>query len=302
VPSLLHNSARRPALDTPKTLSVLFGPLTLAPTLDLWLLSTATAPPPTLAALRDCLPPTELAQRRSPQAQRQFVLSRGCLRLLLSRYTGLPAAAHTFVYGPRGKPTLAPGSGGDRPGLPFNVSHSGQRLLIALGQSPAVTAIGVDLEAQRPVKSLARLCQRCLTAAEAKTMLTLVSPQADDRFLRYWVAKEACLKALGLGIADAMESLEITLPTAAPSLRPVALPVHGPGDRPFPGQLYQWQPAAGYSAAIALQGYPLGADRWWVSQTTPEDLLAGTAAVRDLVLPADRADDTASGIPAAGNP
>ncbi len=251
-----------------------------SPAIDLWLLSTETLADEDLAALRACLSASEqeqLEKIRLPQAQRQFLTSRGCLRHLLSRYLGQAPASLTFTYGPSGKPALSPREAGDSVTPQFNLSHSGQRLLVAISASAQVRAIGVDIEMLRSVSPLPGLCRRCLTEAEAATVLPGPSPRADHRFLRYWTGKEACLKALGLGIADSMQALELTLAAQAltPALASVAvlaasLPTH-------PGQLYQWQPEAGYVAALAVQSVPLTAECFHQFQATPHRLLAETA-------------------------
>lgn len=236
------------------------GPLSAAalPSVDLWLLAMETFGPSDLNALQAVLSPSEQAKLRQmhrPAAQRHFVLSRGCLRHLLSRYTGQPPGSLTFVYGPRGKPALSAEAMADGYGPVFNLAHSGQRLLVAVSTTAAVRAIGVDLEALRPVSRLPGLCRRYLTPAEADSVLGLESASAEHRFLRYWTGKEACLKALGLGIVDSMQRLQLTLDTglAAAGVVPVpvatSLPEH-------PGQLYQWQPEPGYVGAIALHPPP----------------------------------------------
>lgn len=253
------------------------------PDIDLWLLSTETTDPTTLDALQKALSPaeqTQLQHRRRPQSQRQFLLGRGCLRHLLGRYTGGAPASLTFVYGPRGKPALGQVDDGNHTMPQFNLSHSGQRLLVAISVAPRVRAIGVDIEMLRSVSYLPGMCDRCLTAAEAATVLALDQPQADHRFLRYWTGKEACLKALGVGITDSMQSLELTLGTGELTSSPTAvaltaahLPVH-------PGQLYQWQPEAGYVGAIAVQTVDLTQPRFSIYQITPDDLLIGAVPER----------------------
>jgi 4'-phosphopantetheinyl transferase len=249
-----------------------------SPTIDLWLLSTQILEPMAHDALKDCLSFTEQAQLqriRLPAAQRQFLMSRGCLRYLLSRYVSQAPAALTFVYGPKGKPELSLDP--DQPGsaLRFNLSHSGQRLLIAV--SFAVKAIGVDVEALRPVKHLSELCRRHLTATEAERVLALEHPQADHCFLRYWTGKEACLKALGLGIAASMQNLELTLGHDALTSSPNWVAIAAPNLPEHPGQLYQWQPDHEYLAAVAVQSTPLEPGCFRLHQTTPDALVVGTA-------------------------
>ncbi|MBE9139540.1 4'-phosphopantetheinyl transferase superfamily protein [Nodosilinea sp. LEGE 07088] len=243
--------------------------------IDIWLLSTDNIEVEALATLKASLSEPEqkqLAKISRPQTQRQFVLSRGCLRHLLSGYTGLPPTTLGFSYGPRGKPSL---DQVDQSVVPqFNLSHSGQRLLVAVSMAAEVREIGVDIEVLRPLHRLSRLCRRYLTAAEATEVLALDSPQAERHFLRYWTGKEACLKAQGLGITDSMQSLQLA--PAARELTPVlrAIPVANAHLPEHPGQLYQWQPEPGYLAAIAVQTLGSVSIRFRIEQTNPTDLLA----------------------------
>ncbi|MBW4458871.1 MAG: 4'-phosphopantetheinyl transferase superfamily protein [Nodosilinea sp. WJT8-NPBG4] len=243
--------------------------------IDLWLLSTEIFEAATQQTLKAYLSPAEQAQLQRlhrPVVQSQFLASRGCLRHLLSRYTGQAPAALTFVYGPKGKPELSPDASSAGVIPRFNLSHSEQRLLVAISTAADVRAIGVDIEALRPVKCLPGLCHRYLTAAEAETVLALPNPQADHRFLRYWTGKEACLKSLGIGIADSMQALELHLETPLNSVPAAVKVVTAPG-LDHPGQLYQWhQP--GYTGAIAVQTALLEPERLRFWQTTPAALLA----------------------------
>lgn len=256
------------------------GPQPLQPpAIDLWLLSTENVAAADLAALKACLGPQEqeqLRHRRLAQAQQQLIISRGCLRHLLSRYTDQPPNSLSFSYGPRGKPALdftELTDKGKHQALQFNLSHSGDRLLVALSGAAGVRAIGVDLEVLRPITQLPGLCRRYLTPSEAAQVLAQPNSQVDQQFLRYWTGKEACLKALGLGIADSLQSLELALTyrELTPELTPIG--VTALGDLEHPGQLYQWQPEPGYVGAIAVQLDRQLTPHFRLYQTTPARLI-----------------------------
>lgn len=254
-------------------------PLLQPPAIDLWLLSTESVAAADLAVLQACLGPQEqehLRHRRLAQAQRQLITSRGCLRYLLSRYTDQPPDSLSFSYGPRGKPAIDLTDltdDGNKQALQFNLSHSGERLLMAVSRATSVKAIGVDLEVLRPVTQLPGLCRRCLTPSEAAQVLAQPNSQVDQQFLRYWTGKEACLKGLGLGITNSLQSLELTLnsPELTPEMTPVG--VTAQGDLEYPGQLYQWQPEPGYVGAIAVQLAPQLTPDFCLYQTTPARLI-----------------------------
>ena len=61
---------------------------------------------------------------------KRFVAARGVLRTILARYAGADPADIRFSYGPHGKPFLSPSAGRDE--LHFNVSHAGDRALVAV--------------------------------------------------------------------------------------------------------------------------------------------------------------------------
>ncbi|MGG6238509.1 4'-phosphopantetheinyl transferase family protein [Nodosilinea sp. AN01ver1] len=252
-------------------------PIPNSAAIDLWLIPTDTVETPVLESFQNALSADEqaqLQQRRLPAARRSFVVSRGCLRHLLSRYTGQAPSVLRFNYGPRGKPELGSSRHAVAPACPvptFNLSHSGGWLLVGVSVAPEIKAIGVDLEQLRSVKQLSGLCRRCLTPAEAQTVLVLDHPQADHRFLRYWTGKEACLKALGMGIVDSMQTLELTLAPTEPASAPAATVVATDWPQ-HPGWLYQWQPTAGYLAAIAVQSDRHQPLSFQLRQTTPAAL------------------------------
>jgi 4'-phosphopantetheinyl transferase len=251
-----------------------------SPVIDLWLLSTEGVNAADLAKLRACLSPAEqgqLQRRRLPQVQQQFILSRGCLRYLLGQYTGKSPDSLRFSYGSYGKPALDLSGEGAGIAPRFNLSHSGQRILIAVSVADCVGAIGVDIEAVRPVRYLPELCQRYLTPAEAHTILALASPQADYHFLRYWTGKEACLKALGVGIADSLQRLELTLSPQTPDIDLTPIDVFAPDLPQPPDQLYQWQPEPGYLAAVAVQAPAPIKSFFRFYQTMPQALVTGAA-------------------------
>lgn len=246
---------------------------------DLWLLATETADPADLAHLSTYLEPAEqhrLQTLTRPQARQQLILSRGCLRVLLGHYTGKTPAALRFAYGPQGKPALDfAAEDGFAPR--FNLSHSGERILIAVSVAEGVGAIGVDIEKVRSVRHLPALCHRYFTHAEAKTILAPSGHGADYRFLRYWTGKEACLKAMGTGIAESLQKLELTLPSQTPGVDLTPITVSAPDLPQHPRQLYQWQPEPGYLAAVAMQAPTPTKACFRLHQTTPQALVTGAA-------------------------
>jgi 4'-phosphopantetheinyl transferase len=111
-----------------------------------WVLVLQRAEPLPVAlrdALADSLSAAErqrLDALRQPADRERFLLGRGALRRLLGAWLALPPAAVPIEVGPHGKPGC--------PGGPeFNLSHSGDLILLALHPSRPV---GVDVEQARP--------------------------------------------------------------------------------------------------------------------------------------------------------
>ena len=163
----------------------------------------------TIGEYRRLLAPDELVRagryRRALDRDR-FIVARGTLRVLLGRYLALAPATLSFQYTcacggpdcpPEGrKPTLDPTSGGDR--LHFNVSHAEGLALYAIARDRPV---GVDLELCRADLDPAELAPTVLAPQEWATLKTLPLAEQRAQFLQHWTAKEAYLKARGVGLS-----------------------------------------------------------------------------------------------------
>lgn len=147
---------------------------------------------------RDCLSAEEralLGRYRSREAAERYVVTRSLVRIVLSDRLGIPARDLKLSRTDTGKPILTEG-------IHFNVSHSGDLIVLALSDQRAV---GVDVERVREVHRVQAMTQRWLNEAERADMQSLIArgTTASDAFLRVWSLKEARLKALGVGISGA---------------------------------------------------------------------------------------------------
>lgn len=91
-----------------------------------------------------------------------------------------------------GKPAVA-----GAPDLSFSLSHSGATVVVATAFDACV---GVDVEELRPRARLDRLAARVLTAPEHAAWCRLRGDERLEAFLRHWTAREAYLKAIGVGL------------------------------------------------------------------------------------------------------
>ncbi len=216
-------------------------------TVQVWVILTRDPEPSCLDQFLAYLSPAERHRSHSIRhalTQRNFLVGRGCLRYLLGRCLGQPPASLSFTYGPQGKPSLGQGNGG----LEFNLSHSGDYVAIAI----ADRRVGIDLEQVRTLTALPALCKRCLSPGEQTSLLTLPEPQATLQFFRYWTAKEAYLKGVGVGLSQPMGDLQVSLDQQPLFQYPQPL---GQGSGMLSGwQIWQWLVESDYVAALA---YPL---------------------------------------------
>jgi 4'-phosphopantetheinyl transferase len=131
----------------------------------------------------------------------------------------------------------------------FNLSHSGDRALVALAHNQS---IGIDVEHCGRRRSVLALAQRFFCASEFAALAALPEAQQQLAFLRLWTCKEAVLKALGRGLAFGLHRLEFALdPLGAPThLRAIA----DDGDDVADWHVVALQPAPGYLGALAWHG------------------------------------------------
>lgn len=137
-----------------------------------------------------------LRLRRHEDRVRSVVV-RAALRRLLGARLHLAPHVLRFVTSARGKPALCGATE-----IEFNVSHAGSFALIALSVAGAV---GVDIE--RCVPDIAGTDEEILSL-HVLSPIELERP-ADLGFFERWVAKESALKALGLGVAEHLQSLTV---------------------------------------------------------------------------------------------
>ena len=160
---------------------------------------------------------------RESTLRRHFIAARVLLRHLLGAYSSCPPETVGIDIGPHGKPALSTDAS-----LAFNLSHSGNLLLIAIGTTPSV---GVDCERLRSVANAERLAERVFTDAE-RAALRAVAEQSDAArdafFLRHWTRKEALLKAFGSGFTRSPRELDtLAATTSGYVLESFALPQAG---------------------------------------------------------------------------
>ena len=132
------------------------------------------------------------ARFRQPDDVARLVLGRTALRRILGARLRCSPEAVSLVPGPNGKPVLSP----DSPPWEFNLSHSGDWLLLALAWRRQV---GIDVEAWRDLE-YAALAERAFAPEERAALAAAPAAERAATFFAVWTRKEALLKARGLGL------------------------------------------------------------------------------------------------------
>ena len=166
-----------------------------------------TVDPNRESTLRGFLSPAERLRAERFHFDRdrhRYVVARGLLRELLGERLGLLPGAVSFRVGTHGKPSLE----GDEE-LRFNVSHSGDRALLAVADDGR--EIGVDLESATRLgdaRDLPALAARTLCPEDFAHWRTLPGhKQQTTAFLRAWTRLEAYGKATGDGLGNVLGTI-----------------------------------------------------------------------------------------------
>ncbi|WP_132256106.1 4'-phosphopantetheinyl transferase family protein [Methylobacterium segetis] len=192
-----------------------------------------------------------------PPDRTRHVASHAALRVILGRACGRAPKNLAFTARPGGKPALA-----DAAGLDFNLSHSGERALVAL--SPA-GRIGVDVEVLRPMPDLGRVARTYFAPDEAAALAALPDSERLFAFMACWTRKEAFVKALGAGLAMPLSRFSVSLPPAPAAL----LRQEG---KPGAWTLGHLEPGAGTVGAVAVEGAGIAVALRALPSDWPRDL------------------------------
>lgn len=183
-----------------------------------------------------------------------FIVARGGLRDILSRYLPVSANELQFEYSAYGKPEL------DRnridSDLCFNVSHSHTMALIAVTVG---TSVGVDIEFPRDDLADEQIARRFFSNSEVETFLALPKDIQNNAFFACWTRKEAYIKGIGEGLSMPLDQFDVTLVPGEPAQLLHTRPDSGEAAR---WSLFEIYPGHGYIAAIAVQARKLQLKHW----------------------------------------
>lgn len=172
--------------------------------------------------------------------RQRFLAGRGLQREILGALLQVSPASLAFSYGTFGKPQINAPAG--TPALHFNVAHSESIAVYATANHE----LGVDLERIRTVDEAGQIAARFFSPREQRCLLALPGEQHQAAFFHGWTRKEAYLKALGRGLDDGLDQIEVSL---SPGETAELLSV--PNSLP-PWFLHPLVPAAKFVGALAV--------------------------------------------------
>lgn len=217
---------------------------------DIWRI-TLDLPASTVNLLESTLSEDErdrAARFRFPEGRQRYIAAHASLRDILARYLDFEPGQLRFYVNEYGKPAL------QNHELEFNLSHSGDRALVALTLGHNV---GVDVERIRAELERDKIAGRFFSPKETDELMAFPPDQRDLAFFNCWSRKEAYIKALGLGLSLPLDSFDVSLDEPA-ILR---------ATRPDPDEAARWtllslQVEPGYTAAVAVEGQCLEFRLW----------------------------------------
>lgn len=202
-------------------------------------------------SLRQILSADEQARARRSyfeKDRKHFIVARGLLRIILSRYLDMEPSQLHFCYNPNGKPSL--GITSDEETLNFNVSHSCGLALYAVTRGREV---GIDLERIRADFACEQIAERFFSSQENAMLRALPAKRVKHKaFFNCWTRKEAYIKARGEGLSLPLDQFDVSLAPGGPAMLL--------NTREDPQEVSRWSlqeliPAPGFVATLAVEGH-----------------------------------------------
>jgi 4'-phosphopantetheinyl transferase len=162
----------------------------IAAPFPIWIVSACGKPGPAVVNILSDAERERAGRFRFEADRNRYIAAHGALRILGERISGIPAGRQHYSANPYGKPRLT-----QQPDLQCSISHSANLSVVGWSRGPA---IGLDLEVLRPIPDASSLMRHYFAPQESAALAEL--PSNTPHFLSVWVRKEACLKAIGLGL------------------------------------------------------------------------------------------------------
>jgi len=180
-----------------------------------WLIDCATIGAWAFAMAEATLSQEELGRAGSfyfASDHRLYVAAHVALRFLLAKHVRKTPREIGIIAGPFGRPILQKYIDAS---LHFNLSHSGQLAMIAIGLD---TPVGIDVETVRDFAELDMVARANFARQEIEAFDKCCPADRANAFTTIWTRKEAVVKAQGVGLAYPLDEFETGNPHKPPQL------------------------------------------------------------------------------------
>lgn len=168
-----------------------------------WQVDLSVTPGRTAVAQLSAFETARAARFLYPVDRTRYLAAHVAMRRLLRRHCGVTAGREIYAQDAFGKWRLT----GDTP-WHFNLSYAGLTAVIGIARD---RPIGVDIEVERPIDDAQALAALHFNEAECAAFGEVGPDERDASFLYGWTRKEACLKAVGIGLRIAPADLDTGL-------------------------------------------------------------------------------------------
>jgi 4'-phosphopantetheinyl transferase len=175
----------------------------------------------------------------------RYIVARGGLRSILSKYNRLSPQSLQFQYSEHGKPSLLEEQ--NQEAIHFNLSHSKDCVVYAVVRN---TTVGVDVEYYNSNFQWEELISTYFVEQECNRAKEIPLNKKNEYFYSLWTVKEALVKALEIGLLCDLKQFRVDL-----DLKKNDCTVHFLREKDSPPSL-QWtlqlfKPSPHYCAAFA---------------------------------------------------
>lgn len=172
--------------------------------LDIWRIHIPSVPVGEIEFLLSAQEKSRTEKYKFDKDRSSYAVSRSALRLILGKYLKENPQKLNFSYNSYGKPALD--SLLKRKNY-FNVSHSGEFALIAIGPD---AEMGIDIELMRELDYLG-LAEHFFSFREQTEIRRLPSDFLKKGFYTVWTRKEAFIKAIGMGLSFPLKEFDVSI-------------------------------------------------------------------------------------------
>jgi 4'-phosphopantetheinyl transferase len=165
-----------------------------------------------------------------------FVTGRYLTKILMAYYTNCCPENVKIIAETFGKPTTDLD-------LFFNLSHSGERLLLGFSNS----SIGVDIEREDPRVDTESVGKSNFSETEFKILMNAPDENKISTFFEIWTKKESLIKAIGKGLSISLTNFNVTTQNGKVSWNLPSEDVYGDW------YVQKFEGIEGYKSAFATQ-------------------------------------------------